>query len=281
MIVIADSGSTKADWKIIGPEKVESLNTMGFNPVFHTDDLIATEVEKAFSPLLSADDVSEVYFYGSGCWDLKRKSVISRALERFFTTADVQVDHDLLGAARASCGHEPGIACIIGTGSNSCLYDGEQVVDNITNLGYLIGDEGSGTHLGKRLIRAYFYRELPPDLESAMKAYIPGGESEILDKVYEGKQPNVYMASFTRFLSQHQSHFFVQRLLYKSIAEFIDRHVRKYNRHTELPVHFIGSVAYHFQEIIKIVLAERHLKVGKFIQKPIDQLVDYHLTAVS
>lgn len=276
MLVIADSGSTKADWMVQGDHGTQRITTMGFNPVFHPTELIFDELTRSFANQADKDSPGIVYYYGSGCWDTKRKKVISDALSKIFVRAEIKVEHDLLGAARATCGNQPGIACIIGTGSNSCLYDGEDIKDNVTNLGYLIGDEGSGTHLGKRLIRAYFYRELPHDLLEKFEKFAPEGPGHILDTIYGKETPNVYLASFTKFLGENRDNFFVQRLLYKSFTEFIDRHVRKYKGHMSLPVHFIGSIAYTFQDIIKIALEERDLKVGKFIKKPIDHLFSFH-----
>ncbi|MGH1437487.1 MAG: hypothetical protein ACRBG0_23820 [Lewinella sp.] len=276
MKVIVDSGSTKADWKFLSGEEETSLHTMGFNPVFHSSDQIEQEVNKAFKGIMNLEQEAEIYFYGSGCWDQKRKAVIENGLKRVFTNAKIDVHHDLLGAARATCGNDPGISCIIGTGSNTCLYDGKDVIDNVTNLGYLCGDEGSGTHLGKKLIRHYFYRELPKELEEAFEVFVGGGKQKILDTVYDGTPPNVYLASFTRFMSEHVDHPFIQRILYRSFAEFIDRHVRKYPGHLKLPVHFIGSIAYVFQDMLKIVLTERAMHHGIFIKQPIDNLVAYH-----
>ncbi|RME94922.1 MAG: hypothetical protein D6772_13890, partial [Bacteroidetes bacterium] len=158
MIVIADSGSTKADWKFVDSDKVHTLHSIGFNPVFHDSDFIERELRQALGDLVAGDQPTAVYFYGAGCWDSKRKAPIVDALKSVFPQAAIQVHHDLLGAARASCGQEAGIACILGTGSNSCLFDGRQIIDQVTNLGYLLGDEGSGTHLGKQLIQHYFYR---------------------------------------------------------------------------------------------------------------------------
>ncbi len=276
MKVIVDSGSTKADWKFLSGEEETSLHTMGFNPVFHSSDQIEEEVNKAFKGIIDLEQEAEIYFYGSGCWDKKRKVIIENGLKRVFTNAKIDVHHDLLGAARATCGNEPGISCIIGTGSNTCLYDGKDVIDNVTNLGYLCGDEGSGTHLGKKLIRHYFYRELPKALEEELEVFVGGGKQKILDTVYDGTPPNVYLASFTRFMSEHVDHPFIQRILYRSFAEFIDRHVRKYHGHLRLPVHFIGSIAYVFQDMLKIVLTERTMQPGIFIKQPIDNLVAYH-----
>jgi len=281
MIVVADSGSTKADWKLINNQGIYSLSTMGFNPVFHDDQLIYRTLNHAIEQKELAKQAESVHYYGSGCWDAGRKEIVAKALRRIFINAQVKVEHDLLAAARATCGSEAGIACILGTGSNSCLYNGINVIDNITNLAFLLGDEGSGTHLGKMLLRAYFYRELPKKLEQAMEEWFPEGKDGILDKIYGKETPNVYLASFTKFLAAKKDHFFVQKLLYTSFATFIDRNVRKYEGSNKLPVHFIGSVGYYFQDIIKFVLEERNMVVGNFIKKPIDHLVNFHTTNVN
>ena len=276
MIVVVDSGSTKADWKMVNTAGTQSISTMGFNPVFHSENKIYQELQEAFDRGVNPDKAEKVYYYGAGCWDEKLKGVVNNALTRIFYNADIEVQHDLLGAARATCGKQPGISCILGTGSNSCLYDGETVIDNVTNLGYLLGDEGSGTHLGKSLIRAYFYRELPKELRKALDQAYPGGKQAMLDQIYGKETPNVYLASFTKFMSQNIGHPFIQRLLYTSFAEFTDRHVRKYLNHLSLPIHFIGSIAYYFQDVIRAVLEERAMLPGNFIQKPIDHLVSFH-----
>lgn len=276
MIVIADSGSTKADWKMINGNGTQSITTVGFNPVFHTEEKMYSELSSAFGQNVPTDEAVKIYYYGAGCWDERLKGIVHAALERVFQRADIEVHHDLLGAARATCGDEPGIACIIGTGSNSCLYDGKDVIDNVTNLGYLLGDEGSGTHLGKRLIRAFFYREMPRKLHDELEASLPGGKQAILDNVYRSGPPNVYLASFTRFMGEHQDHPFVQRILFDSFEQFIDRHVRKYKNHMSLPVHFIGSVAFYFRRTLEVILDARDMQTGIFIQKPIDKLVGFH-----
>lgn len=278
MIIIADSGSTKADWKTIEKNGRQTLiSTIGLNPVFHTTESVLAELNKNLVPNLPNEAVEEVTFYGAGCWDYKRKIVLIRALKQLFPLAQVTVEHDLLASARAACGIEPGIACILGTGSNSCLYDGKDVIDNVKNLGYLIGDEGSGSFLGKMLIRAYFYREMPEELAEAFDEFQPGGKSAMLDKLYGKETPNVYLASMTRFLKQNLHHFFIQKLVAEGFAEFIDRHVRKYSNHTTLPIHFIGSIAFYFQDILKVVLEERNMTMGNIIRKPIEALTDFHL----
>jgi len=277
MIVVADSGSTKADWVVVYPDDTLMIHTMGFNPIYHSSDLIREKVHKAFQEEeLPLDKVTHVFYYGTAIWDKKKKQVIEKALKQVFVEADIEVEHDLLGAARATCGDKPGISCIMGTGSNTCLYDGNSITDNVTNLGYFIGDEGSGAHLGKALVKAYFYRELPHDLIESLEKLVPGGKEEFLTHIYNKPSPNVYLASLTRFIGAHRDHFFIQRLVAESFSEFIDRHVRKYHNHLSLPIHFIGSVAYHFQDFLRTLLEERGMQVGIFIKKPVDTLVDYH-----
>jgi len=276
MIVVVDSGATKADWKVIDGKDSQIIHSMGLSPIFHTEDFMYQEIGKAFAGKINTNQVDQVYYYGTGCWDPGRKNIVERALRQAFTNADILVEHDLLGAARAACGRAPGIACILGTGSNSCLFDGENITDNVTNLGYLLGDEGSGVALGKMLIKAYFYRELPRDLMSAFEQFHIGGRPAILDKVYGKDAPNVYLASFMPFFAQHRDHFYIQKMLFTAFAEFIDRHARKYKNHISLPVSFVGSVAFHFQNILRIVLEERAMQAGNFVQKPIDSLADFH-----
>lgn len=278
MIVVVDSGATKADWMVMDGKNTQLIHSMGLSPIFHSKDFMATEIVKAFDGKIDPNQVEQLYYYGTGCWDSGRKAIVKEAVREVFKLADVSVEHDLLGAARAACGREPGIACIIGTGSNTCLFDGDQITDNVTNLGYLLGDEGSGVYLGKMLIQAYFYRELPQDLIPAFEKFHPGGRPVILDKVYGKETPNVYLASFMPFFAENRAHFFVQKMLYEAFSAFVDRHVRKYKNHISLPINFIGSVAFHFQNILKIVLEERAMRPGNFIQKPIEQLAAFHAT---
>lgn len=281
MIVVADSGSTKTDWVFIFPDgRRQLVHTAGFNPVLHDEAMISAELSLRFKNLSFTHQVEKLFFYGAGCWDDKRASVIVRAVQPFLPNAVIDVEHDLLGAARATCGNHPGIACILGTGSNSCLFDGTNIIDNVTNLGFLLGDEGSGTHLGKRIIRAFFYREMPKELEEEMKEQFPGGKTDILDKIYEGEKPNVFLASFASWIGDRIDHPFIQQMVSRSFSEFLDRHVLKYRGCHELPVHFVGSLAFHFQKQLRSCCEERQLTVGKIISKPIDELVAYHLDEI-
>jgi len=279
MIAVIDSGSTKADWKFLSPNASFpiTISTMGFNPYYHNESVILPTIESAFEGKIEADEVTKVFFYGAGCSDPVRNKIIEDALEKYFTKAVIDVEHDILAAARATCGDEPGISCIMGTGSNSCLYDGKKIIDNVPNLAYILGDEGSGGHLGKLLIRGYFYREFPQDIKADFEEVYGNDKQVFLDKIYLQPNANVYLASFSRFLSDHKDHIYIKSLVNKAFTEFIARHIRKYDGHNRLPIHFIGSVAYHFGDILKLTLDQRSLKLGTIIKKPIDNLVNYHL----
>ena len=277
MVIIADCGSTKCDWLIVhGGRDQELENTQGFNPFFQNTEDIKEILRVQLLPKLDAGAVDTIWFYGTGIHDDHRADIVAAALRAVFPNAHVEVEHDLLAAARATCKHDAGIAAILGTGSNSCYYDGVRIQDNVPSLGWLIGDEGSGTHLGKALLRAWFYRELPTDLDQAFKAAYPEGPDAIKDQVYE-KGANAYLASFTRFLGDHLQHPFIKNLVLASLGEFLDRHVCKYSGYQHVPIHFVGSIAHHFADVLHKCMEERKLKPGIIIRKPIYSLADYHI----
>jgi len=278
MLIIADGGATKADWVIVKDNDEQQLvSTTGFNPNYVSGQRISEIIQQELVEKLDFEITGKVFYYGTGCWDKGRNAIVREAIAAVLTKADVTVHHDLLAAARATCGHSPGIACILGTGSNSVLYDGEREVDNVTNLGFLLGDEGSGAQLGKMFVQAFFYREMPTELQPIMEKVCPNGRKDILDKVYSGGIPAAYLASFTQLFTEQQSHPFVRALVKKGFNEFLTRHVCKYEGHEKLPVSFVGSVGYHFQEILTEALHELGLHEGVFVKKPIGNLVNYHL----
>lgn len=278
MIAIADGGSTKADWILYSAATGEqAVGTTGFNPNYESSERIFDLLMAELKPTAGDLAGGAIHYYGAGCWDPGRKQIVANALQRAFPSANVFVYHDLLAAARATCGKAPGIACILGTGSNSVLFDGENEVDNVTNLGFLLGDEGSGSHIGKKLVRAYFYREMPAELHPVIEQVCPNGRKDILDKVYGGGVPAAYLASFTKYFQGHQAHPFVREVFKRSFTEFLVRHVCKYKGHETLPVHFVGSVAFHFRGILEEAVVEQGLHMGTIIKRPIDKLLGYHL----
>lgn len=280
MKIIADCGSTKCDWLLmLGGRDQRLENTVGFSPFFHSSEDIFDILNKELIPKIeSLGTVENLWFYGTGIHDAHRADIVLQALKRAFPVAEIEVEHDLLAAARATCGRQPGIACILGTGSNSCYYGGDKIFDNVPSLGWLLGDEGSGTHLGKALLRAKFYRELPADLNLAFDLAYPEGMDAIKDRVYDDeKGANAYIATFTKFLGDNLPHPFIRHLVDESLGEFLDRHVLKYGGYQFVPVHFIGSIAYHFQGPLTKCCEDRKLKLGNIVRKPIYTLADYHV----
>ncbi len=277
MLAVCDGGATKADWKVrLEDGSIINTTTTGFNPNYSSGEQIFELVNREMAHPNWPKLEGKIYYYGTGCWDSRRNKIVQDALQKVFVNAEVKVSHDLLAAARATCGKEPGIACIIGTGSNSVLYDGFKEIDNVTNLGFLLGDEGSGAQIGKRLVQAFFYREMPEELHPIMEQACPEGRKTILDKIYGGGVPAVYLASFVRLFSGHRDHPFVREIIKSCFLEFLTRHICKYKTAEPVPVHFVGSVAYHFQDILVEALQDKNLKPGIFIKKPIDNLLKYH-----
>jgi N-acetylglucosamine kinase-like BadF-type ATPase len=279
MKVIVDSGSTKSDWVLVKDDGTQvAVHTMGFNPYFHSPERIHQELSKeSFTRLIPVTEIEEVFYYGAGCPDENYRSIIREGLKRVFVKAKIEVQHDLLGAARATCGRTPGICGIMGTGSNSCAYDGEHITDNVTALAHVLGDEGGGVYLGKLLLQAYFYRELPQDLLQLFEVTYPEGKDAIIHRIY-GEGQNVHIASFAEFLIRHKEHPEARKLIDQNIRDFARRHLKKYEGWRELPINLVGSIAGLLQEEIREVFAGEGLKLGVVVRKPIDRLVEFHST---
>jgi glucosamine kinase len=277
MILIADSGSTKTDWNMITADStIEKVQTLGFNPMYQDTEEIYTELATALLPNLKVVNPSAIYFYGAGCSSPDRNKLVADALQRAFPNSEIHVDHDLLSAARAVCGHNPGIACILGTGSNTCLYDGTNITDNVPSLGFLLGDEGSGACLGKMLIKAYLYRELPDELAMSLKNTYDVSKESVLNAVYREPMPNRYMATFAKFVYDKRKNPAIKEVIYTAFEEFFERHVMKYEGHMELPINFVGSIAYYFGDNLKFVAKKYGLHIGTIIQSPSEGLIRFH-----
>lgn len=277
MKLIADSGSSKTDWSMIKSGSVlKTINTIGFNPFFMNHKTIVENLEKELDPYLEKEDVEAVCFYGAGCGSESKSSEMYDALRHYFTNAEIMVESDLLGAARALFGKEEGIVAILGTGSNSGYYNGEHIVGRIPSLGYFFGDEGSGAHLGKKLITAYLKNQMPDDLKMAFKARYKLDLVSILDSVYKSNFPNRFLASFTSFIADNREHPFMDELIKYTIAKFFSDQILCYEKSTKINIGFIGSVATQFQNIIYQTAEKYQLNVDKIIAKPIHRLVDFH-----
>lgn len=277
MILIADSGSTKTDWRVIDADnEYEQVNTTGINPQYLDTDKIYSIFETELLPQLKEKNISAIYYYGAGCSSPERNKRVEDALSRAYPNVPNYVDHDLLAAARALCGHKPGIACILGTGSNSCLYDGKNIIDNVTSLGFLMGDEGSGAYLGKLLIKAYMYRELPEELATSLKNRYNLTKDGILDAVYGSDIPSQYLATFAKFMYEKRKSPVIKEMIYENFEEFFERHVSKYEGFGELPVNFVGSIAFHFSDTLKLVAKKYGCHIGVIISSPSEGLIKYH-----
>ncbi len=276
MILICDSGGTKGDWVLLSKDQDPYFFiSPGFNPNSHDPEIYKNqliEISRAFDK----NDISKVYFYGAGCGTESRVKLVGDLLEEVFPNAKTEVEVDLLGSARATCGFHRGIACILGTGSNSGVFDGHRFVDQLHSIGYLAGDEGGGAYMGKLLVNAYFYRDFSESLTKAFEEYFPGKHDGILDGMYKSGAPNQFLGSFTLFISQHQDNPLIQAIIRKTFEDFISRQLSKYKEYQSIPVHCIGSIAHHFREPLKQVFMDHNILTGKIIARPLTELVHYH-----
>lgn len=278
MLLVVDSGSTKADWLLADKGKViGSFNTVGFNPYFHDSKFVYETLSgnESLSPYSSS--VTELNFFGAGCSSVKLKAIIADGLQKYFVNAKVVVDHDLLACAYATCGDEEGIACIIGTGSNSCYFDGIKVHERNYGLGYILGDEGSGSYYGKKLVTHFLYGLMPKQLSDDFLDQYQLDKNKIVAKVYSESNANVWLASLTVFLSRHKEDQYIKDLIRKGMKEFMELYVTHYDNYKKLPVHFVGSLAFYFEKELKEVAATLEIQIGKIVKQPVEELMNYYL----
>lgn len=277
MILVADSGSTKTDWMGYTPEQTFRFETHGLNPYFVNANDIAKILSKNKELALYADKVKEIYFFGAGCSSPDKHEIMSNGLSSFFPNAYISVDHDLLGSAYATCGDKKGLSCILGTGSSIAYYDGKDVTAGLHGLGYVLGDEGSGTYFGKKMITSFLYKTMPSELATSFYETFKVDKETVVSQIYTKPFPNSYLASFSRFMKGHQSHPFIQKTLRDGFQEFIDSTVRDYKNYKSLTCNFVGSIAFFYQKELIDTMNENDLKMGIIIQKPIDGIYDYIL----
>ncbi len=275
-ILVADSGSTKTHWCLVQDGKKKNIFTQGISPYFLNDETLAAILKKELVVKLKGAFVDEIFFYGTGCSNPQNVSLIKRGLQKIFPAAKVSIQHDLMGAARALCGHQKGIACILGTGSNSCFYNGKKIAKNSPGLGFILGDEGSGAYMGKKVVQHYLYNTFDEDLTDRFKAKYTETAAEILDNVYKKKLPNRYLAGFTSFLAENRGHFMIENIIEDSLNDFFFTHIFKYRETWTLPVHFTGSVAYGFKDVILQMCSDFEIKAGSILKAPMDGLVEFH-----
>lgn len=277
MILVADSGSSKTDWMGYSPEETISFSTQGINPYF----LNAHDIFKLFSKKKEiaayADKVKEIYFFGAGCSSPDKVEVISNGISSFFTQAYVSVEHDLIGSAYATCGDQKGLTCILGTGSNISYYDGKNVHSGSHGLGYVLGDEGSGTFFGRKLITSYLYGNMPVELSVKFAQDYQIDKETVVTNLYQKSSPNTYLASISRFMAEHTDHPFILNILREGFQEFVDTNIKDYANYKSLDCHFVGSIAFYYRDVLREVCLNNQVKVGKIYQKPIEGIYNYIL----
>ena len=277
MILVADSGSTKTDWRfLLANGNVQSAATNGINPNYQSTDNILEALIQNLPQQLPGIQPAQIYFYGAGCSTEAKCGMVAAALQAIYPTAKITVMSDVVAAARSTCGRELGIACILGTGSNSCLFDGEKITLQMPCLGFTLGNEGSGSYLGKNFVRLYLNHEIPSDLQEAFKTSYPETPAEILQRVYNESFPNRYLASFARFLFNQKQHPWVSELVKESFREFFRFTVCKYPDYQHIPTHFVGSIAFYFAELLKETAASKNIRLGTILQSPMEGLIRYH-----
>jgi N-acetylglucosamine kinase-like BadF-type ATPase len=277
MILLADGGSTKTDWCLVeNGKQVTRTLTRGSNPLFHTLEDLQAEWSETVIPLAAGDRIEAIHFYGAGCFSEETKSSVRTALLTCWPeTPVIEVDSDLLGAARGLCGRHAGIACILGTGSNSCAYDGKNICKHIPPLGFILGDEGSGVALGKRLIGACLRDLLTPELKEAFFEHFGLTRETILHKVYHAPEPNRFLAALSPFLLQHSTDTTIRTIVHEAFRDFFLKTVLRYD-HSHLPVHFTGSIAFHYRQILREAASGLHLSIDSICSSPMEGLIRYH-----
>jgi glucosamine kinase len=274
--LIADSGATKAEWVLVGEGRKKTIFTQGISPYFLDTAQVGQLVDQELKQKIKNVEVEEVYYYGTGCSNAENAKSIKKALQKLFTGAKIEVNTDLMAAARAVCGDQKGIAAILGTGSNSCYFNGKNILKNSPGLGYVLGDEGSGAYLGKKVIQYYLYNTFDDDLRALFDAKFVTSQVEILDNVYKKPLPNRYLAGFTMFLAENRGHYMIENIIEDGLNDFFFQHLCKYNEVWKYPVNFVGSVADGFKDVIQQLCSSYEFELGNILKNPMQGLVKYH-----
>ena len=274
--LIADSGATKAEWCLLNNGEKKTLFTQGISPYFLSTDQIAELISKELAPKIKNVTVEYIFYYGTGCANIENAKSIEKALKKVFPKAKAYVNTDLMAAARAVCGRSKGVVANLGTGSFCCFYNGKKMVNQRPGIGYILGDEGSGAYLGRRVIQYYLYETFDDDLRSRFDAKYVTTRVEILENVYKKPLPNRYLASFTMFLAENRGHYMIENIIEDGLNDFFFQHLCKYAEVWKYPVNFVGSVAFGFKDIIKQLCDSYEFELGTVLKNPMQGLVEYH-----
>jgi glucosamine kinase len=275
-ILIADSGATKCEWCLLYDGKKKKIDTQGISPYFLDADGIGRILEGELLPALGKRAVDRVFYYGTGCISIDNRRMVQKAIQKAFPGAKVNVTHDLMGAAIALCGSSKGIVSNLGTGSFSCYFDGKKIAKNSPGLGYVLGDEGSGAYLGKKVLQYYLYNTFDEDLRYKFDAKYVTNRQEILENVYKKPLPNRYLASFALFLMENRGHYMIENIIEDGLNDFFFNHLCKYQESWKLPIHFVGGVAYGFRDVLRELCRTYEFELGRVLRKPMDGLIKFY-----
>jgi glucosamine kinase len=275
-ILIADSGATKCEWCLVADGKKKRIFTQGISPYFLDSLRIQTLLRNELLPQLKNRDLSAIFYYGTGCTNPGNVKMIKLAIQKVFPGARVSVDSDLMAAAKSLCGNTKGIACILGTGSNSCYFNGKKIIKNSPGIGYILGDEGSGAYLGKKVIQYYLYDTFDEELKYKFDQKYGIDSVAILENVYRKPLANRYLATFALFLAENRGHYMIENILEDGLNDFFFQHLCKYNESWKMPIHFVGGVAFGFRDIIKELCQSYEFELGQILKNPMEGLTTYH-----
>lgn len=282
MILIADSGSTKTTWVLTDGRKViQTVNTKGYNPYYFKDKSLLLTIKSELLPLLESTVIDKIFFYGSGCSSEENCSLVKSTLIELFPNSYIEVHHDLFGAALALLNNKEGIACILGTGSNSCHWDGNKIISNVPSVGYLLGDEGSGTYLGMKILKGILENKAPDNVTDSFYKYYNTTFEGVLNSIYNEAEPSRFISEVSKFAEKNIGNHWIQRTIKQSFVDFIENQLKAYNNYQSLQVCFTGSIAYHFKQILLETCLEHNINLGIILKNPIEGLVAYHINSVS
>ncbi|HUR11121.1 MAG TPA: hypothetical protein VM012_07115 [Flavitalea sp.] len=276
-MLIADSGATKCEWCLVTDNnKKQVIFTQGMSPYFLNVLQIESILRNELMPSIKTKSIESIHYYGTGCSNPANALIVKKALRKVFENSKINVTHDLMAAARALCFDKKGIACILGTGSNSCYFNGKSILKNSPGLGYVLGDEGSGAYLGKKVIQYYLYKTFDEELLYRFDKKFDTNSTRILEQVYKQPLANRYLAGFAIFLAENRGHYMIENILEDGLNDFFFQHLCKYAESWKYPIHFVGGVAAGFRDVIHDLCRTYEFELGKILKNPMEGLVEYH-----
>jgi glucosamine kinase len=274
--LIADSGATKAEWCLLKNGKRKTIFTQGISPYFQTSEQIQGLLQNELIPKLKKEKIAGIYYYGTGCANPVNAAMVKGAIKKIFPESHIEVTHDLMAAARSSCGKDKGMVANLGTGSFCCFYNGKNITRQSPGIGYILGDEGSGASLGKKVIQYFLYETFDDDLRARFIDRYKTDRAAILDNVYKKPFANRYLASFALFLAENRGHFMIENIIEDGLNDFFFTHLCKYREIWKHPVNFVGSIAFGFKDVLQQLCNSYEFELGTVIKNPMEGLATYH-----